>query len=100
MSDSEHRTAIPPRRLCSEIQLFDLCDLASCRHKSDRYCTDQDLLDRFEKITERELTVSDRFLSDDEDESDMDEDYDYADDDETSDDAQDQDESDFREYDE
>lgn len=98
MSDFGLKSDILPQRLCSEIQLFDLCDLAVCRHKSGRFCTDQDLRDRFEKITEREIPVSDRYTSDDSE--DMGEDYDYADDDEYSDDAEERDESDVREYDE
>jgi hypothetical protein len=63
MSDSELKTDTLPQRLCSEIQLFDLCDLASCRHKSGRFCTDRDLLGRFEKIAEDELRAPDRYIS-------------------------------------
>lgn len=43
-----------PRRLCSEIQLFDLCDLARCSFKDGRYCTHADLLARFEAVAEPE----------------------------------------------
>jgi hypothetical protein len=43
------------RRLCNEIQLFDLCELEKCRFKDGRYCTDGDLLNRFEAIAEEEL---------------------------------------------
>jgi len=39
-------------RLCSEIQLFDLCDLEVCRFKNGRFCTNADLIERFEKISE------------------------------------------------
>ncbi|HIJ97237.1 MAG TPA: hypothetical protein HPP94_16175 [Desulfuromonadales bacterium] len=39
-------------RLCSEIQLFDLCDLDVCRYKSGRFCTNADLVERFDKISE------------------------------------------------
>ena len=28
----------PVKRLCSEIQLFDLCDLEYCKHKVERFC--------------------------------------------------------------
>lgn len=42
----------PALRLCSEIQLFDLCDLESCRFKSDRYCTNCELLVKFDSIKE------------------------------------------------
>lgn len=45
-------TKQPARRLCSEIQLFDLCDLDYCRQKDGRYCTNQEALERFEAIQE------------------------------------------------
>lgn len=48
-----------PQRLCNEIQLFDLCERADCVFKKGRYCTDPDILARFEAI------------GDDEDESSM-----------------------------
>jgi hypothetical protein len=41
-----------PLRLCSEIQLFDLCDLELCAFKDGRYCTHADLLARFEALAE------------------------------------------------
>lgn len=37
-------------RLCSEIQLFDLCEKESCDYKSDKFCTQGELLTRFETI--------------------------------------------------
>ena len=42
------------QRLCSEIQLFDLCDLDSCRFKSSRFCTNEELLAKFESIKEED----------------------------------------------
>jgi hypothetical protein len=42
------------QRLCSEIQLFDLCDLDSCRFKSSRFCTNEQLLSKFEAIKEED----------------------------------------------
>ena len=48
--DDDSSGTVP--RLCSEIQLFDLCDLESCTDKSGRFCTNQDLLSRFERISE------------------------------------------------
>jgi hypothetical protein len=45
MSDE---TTIP--RLCSEIQLFDLCEDDTCAHKRGRFCTKGELLTRFETI--------------------------------------------------
>ena len=67
MQDSETKPGILPQRLCSEIQLFDLCDLSSCRHKNGRYCTEPDLLSSFEKIAEEELRAPERFISDESD---------------------------------
>ena len=43
-----------PRRLCSEIQLFDLCELQKCHFKDDRFCTDPEMLARFESAADPE----------------------------------------------
>lgn len=40
-------------RLCSEIQLFDLCSLDVCGHKDGRYCTKGEILAKFEAIEDR-----------------------------------------------
>jgi len=42
------------QRLCSEIQLFDLCDRDECRFKSSRFCTNEELLSKFELIKEED----------------------------------------------
>lgn len=42
-------------RLCSEIQLFDLCDLDSCRFKRGRFCTNEELVAKFEAINEEDV---------------------------------------------
>lgn len=60
------------QRLCSEIQLFDLCDLTLCKSRNGRFCTDPLLLDRFEKIAENELRVTERFISEKSDDADTD----------------------------
>ena len=39
------------RRLCSEIQLFDLCSLNECGKKEGKFCTDEDLLLQFNEIS-------------------------------------------------
>lgn len=84
MTDSEPKTDVLPQRLCSEIQLFDLCDLDSCDHKNGRFCTDPFLLGRFEKITEQELRPLERYMSEEGDDADecegegYDEDDDFA----------------------
>jgi hypothetical protein len=43
-----------PQRLCSEIQLFDLCELEQCNFKEGRFCTDPELLAKFEAEDEPE----------------------------------------------
>jgi hypothetical protein len=63
MHDSEPKPDILPQRLCSEVQLFDLCDLDSCGRKNGRFCADPFLLDRFEKIAEEELRTPERYVS-------------------------------------
>ena len=64
MPDSEPKPDNLPQRLCSEIQLFDLCDLDSCNRKRGSFCTDPALLGRFEKIAEDELRSPERYISD------------------------------------
>lgn len=63
-----------PERLCSEVQLFDLCDLDTCRYKKGRFCSDPFLLIRFEKIADDELRASERFIFEESDDSEEDED--------------------------
>ncbi|HEU0265639.1 MAG TPA: hypothetical protein VFR01_07940 [Geobacterales bacterium] len=53
-----------PRRLCSEIQLFDLCELDVCGHKDGRYCTRGDILTRFEAIKEEDERSPEQFMAD------------------------------------
>lgn len=65
----------PVQRLCNEIQLFDLCDLEKCRYKAGLFCTNEDLLQRFEAIAEVEDRPVEGFISDengDEEEPDSD----------------------------
>ena len=52
-------------RLCSEIQLFDLCDKDVCSHKDGRYCTKGDILARFEAVLDKEDERSpEQFMAD------------------------------------
>lgn len=44
----------PTNRLCSEIQLFDLCDLDRCDYRKERFCTNPELLRKFEAIKEED----------------------------------------------
>ncbi len=80
-------TTLPavPQRLCSEIQLFDLCELTSCKLKVGKFCTDQDLLARFEKISDEEQRVPERYISEESDDALADEDDDFNYDDDESD---------------
>lgn len=50
----EASVSVQPRRLCSEIQLFDICELKRCRFRDDRFCTDPEMLSRFEALSEPE----------------------------------------------
>lgn len=68
-------------RLCSEIQLFDLCDLDSCGHKKQRFCTNEELLHKFEAIREedeRNTLIYDENEAADEDGCEDDADFDDA----------------------
>jgi len=69
----------PVRRLCNEIQLFDLCDLGTCRFKDGRYCTDPDLLNRFEAIADEELRPAARDVMSGEPDDDEAEDDEFGD---------------------
>lgn len=40
------------QRLCSEIQLFDLCSLDTCGHRDGRYCTKGEIIAKFEAISD------------------------------------------------
>ena len=63
-----------PKRLCSEIQLFDICSKNSCKYKEGRYCTEGDILARFEAISDEEdMASNDVFLADEMEEMDEDE---------------------------
>ena len=56
-------------RLCSEIQLFDLCEGKDvCKHKDGRYCTKGDLLAKFESISEDDERSPEQYLADELDE--------------------------------
>jgi len=58
---TEQRT----QRLCSEIQLFDLCDLEACGHKDGRFCTKGEILERFEAIKEEDERSPEQYLTED-----------------------------------
>lgn len=71
--DSPSGNPEPARRLCSEIQLFDLCDLERCKYKNGQFCINEELLTRFEKIVDRD--ENDRFALADEDLDEEDDEY-------------------------
>lgn len=54
--NEEQETGKPLQRLCSEIQLFDLCDMERCNYKNDRFCTNGEMVSRFERISEKDDT--------------------------------------------
>jgi hypothetical protein len=71
--DSPVEKTESPRRLCSEIQLFDLCERSDCVFKKGRFCTDPDILSRFEAISDDEDEGSmEQYLPDEIDEMDED----------------------------
>jgi hypothetical protein len=63
-----------PKRLCSEIQLFDLCSRNTCKYRDGRYCGDSEILAKFEAISEEDETDRNQYLADEENDS---EDFDY-----------------------
>lgn len=79
MEDKELKPDRPPQRLCSEIQLFDLCDLSSCRFKDGRFCSNPDLLERFEKIAEEELRSPERYIDEELEDEELSDDDGYGD---------------------
>ena len=61
------------QRLCSEIQLFDLCDLDTCCQKDGRFCTNPEVLERFEAIKEEDERSPEQYLTEELDEDDSEE---------------------------
>ena len=54
--ESPKESTASVQRLCSEIQLFDLCDLDGCHLRKGRFCSNEDLLKKFESIKEEDET--------------------------------------------
>lgn len=61
-------------RLCSEIQLFDLCSKDRCEKRNGRYCTEAGMLARFEAISEEEDQI---YIADEIDDFEEADDLDY-----------------------
>jgi hypothetical protein len=66
------------QRLCSEIQLFDLCDLDTCCQKQGRYCTNPEVLERFEAIKEEDERSPEQYLTEDLEEEETEEGEDFG----------------------
>lgn len=70
MENIEKKQTSQPQRLCSEIQLFDLCDLDSCSCsliESGRFCSNEVLVSNFEKIAGEELAPPQLYIDEEED---------------------------------
>jgi hypothetical protein len=67
IKDSSEKSSRPVQRLCNEIQLFDLCEREKCRHKVGLFCTDEELLNRFEAIADIEDRPAEGLISEDSD---------------------------------
>jgi hypothetical protein len=70
--DAGKKSVKPAQRLCNEIQLFDLCELDKCSHKKGLYCTNDELLNRFEAIAEEdERPAPSRYLDEEDDDAEL-----------------------------
>lgn len=56
------------KRLCTEIQLFDLCSKDKCTSKDGRFCGNAEMLAKFEAISEEDEKDLNQFIADEEDE--------------------------------
>jgi hypothetical protein len=95
VKEASERTPKPVRRLCNEIQLFDLCEREKCRHKEGLFCADEELLNRFEAIADIEERPAEGFVSEESDFEDSADEYgpdDAFEDDEYCDDGEVEDE--------
>ena len=86
MDNNELKQNKSPQRLCSEIQLFDLCVLDSCIYKTGSFCSNEDMVSQFEKIefeiSPPQIYMDEEFCDGDETEEN---DYEESDDDADSD---------------
>lgn len=69
-----------PRRLCSEIQLFDLCAKGDCEYRDGRYCCNEDVLTKFETINEEDIGGLGEYLIDELEDSEDSDDAGYGED--------------------
>ncbi|MCL2761025.1 MAG: hypothetical protein FWD70_05195 [Desulfuromonadales bacterium] len=54
MTEETSETKPAEKRLCTEIQLFDLCSLDVCSYRDGKFCTNSNLLAKFENIVEED----------------------------------------------
>jgi hypothetical protein len=97
VKESPEKTSKTVRRLCNEIQLFDLCEREKCRHKEGLFCTDEELLNRFEAIADIEERPAEGLISGEADFEDASDEYgcdDVFEDEEYPDDGEGEDEED------
>lgn len=88
MTDETVETPSPAaQRLCSEIQLFDLCDLDSCSFKVSRFCTNEELVSKFESIKDEDDRTT-LLYEEDEGEEDAGSESDFDDSGDSDDDAE------------
>jgi len=78
--EAQEEPILAAQRLCSEIQLFDLCELDACSFKRNRFCTNQELLEKFESIKEEDDRQTILYEEDADDEGDIDSDFNDFDD--------------------
>ena len=69
-----------PRRLCSEIQLFDLCAKDECGCKDGRFCINEDIIAKFETISEEDIDYSEQFMIDELEDFEVSDDAEYEED--------------------
>jgi hypothetical protein len=81
----QNEPAATDQRLCSEIQLFDLCDLEGCHFKNDRFCSNAELISKFESIKDED-DIPDLVYTDDDYENDDESDFEEYNDDYEGDD--------------
>jgi len=79
VKEAPEKSSKPVQRLCNEIQLFDLCERETCRHKAGLFCSDEELLNRFEAIADLEERPEEGFISEEIDDDGGSDDYGYDD---------------------
>jgi len=63
--EPQKKSTVADQRLCSEIQLFDLCDIEGCHLRRGRFCSNEELISKFESIKEEDDTPDLVYAEDD-----------------------------------